>query len=50
MSRTEWGLLHDVVVLVVLTVCIGTGVWYWGYWVGKSDTLAAQVIAKEARK
>jgi hypothetical protein len=50
MNKMLWGLINDAVCLAVVTIAIGIGLWYWGYWVGKNDTMATQSIVKEARK
>lgn len=41
---------YEVFCVLLVVGGVGGGVWGWGYWVGKSDTLAQQAVLKEAKK
>ena len=42
---------YEVFCVAVLALAMGAATWWWGYWVGKNDTLALQALtAKEAKK
>jgi hypothetical protein len=48
--REKLKAIYEVFCALLVVGGLGVGLWSWGYWVGKNDTMATMAVIKEAKK